>query len=262
MNYFYSISILIIILIINASLLQVKLEKFNIQPTKNGAINNSNVNQHDLLNSINSQINSNKNRMNNMKKLIPIKSKKIEDISNMENDIIQIKNEIIQKKPFDYNEDIFISTAYWGGLILDDNKFNNNIKSIDKKIVITKQISWNNLQSNDNYIRFGDIFQINNFSDNLQIIGSTFGNVIIPGNRFFIINKDNDNKVLTINFCNNHPRCKLNCGNVFQWNKYWRYFKNNYCPKYGCGCNGGVNKEAVFKNPNYRGSFAKLTFKR
>jgi hypothetical protein len=194
----------IFVIIISSILLQNKIkeyfqefdldkgeEKIKTDRIQTGVINNNTV-----------RINKAEKEIDGIKNFVPYSTKRIKNSLSRENSINNNERIFNNIASFKYGEDLFLTTYHWGGYVYNNNKFNNRVKSINKKIKI-KSLEGKKTEEN---IKYGDYISIPGFSDKLRILphnNIALNNSIFPGNYFYLQSHNKKLNNLQINWRNN-----------------------------------------------------------
>lgn len=204
MNYNIINILLIFVIIISSILLQNKIkEYFQVFDLDKGEekIKTDKV-QTDVINNNTIRVNIAEKEVDRIKNFVPYSTKRINNSLSKEKNINNNERRFNNIASFKYGEDLFLTTYHWGGYVYNNNRFDNRVKSINKKIKIK---SLTNKKPEEN-IKYGDYISIPGFSDRLRIMPHSdihLSNTIFPGNFFYLQNHNRGLNNLQINWRKN-----------------------------------------------------------
>lgn len=204
MNYNIINILLIFVIIISSILLQNKIkEYFQVFDLDKGEekIKTDKV-QTDVINNNTIRVNIAEKKVDRIKNFVPYSTKRINNSLTKEKNINNNERRFNNIASFKYGEDLFLTTYHWGGYVYNNNRFDNRVKTINKKIKIKSLTN----KKPEESIKYGDYISIPGFSDKLRIMPHSYihlSNTIFPGNYFYLQNHNRGFKNLQINWRKN-----------------------------------------------------------
>ena len=165
--------------------------------------------QTEVINNNTIRINKADKEVDRIKNFVPYSTKRINNSLSREKSINNNEKKFNNIASFKYGEDLFLTTYHWGGYVYNNNKFNNRVKSIGKKIKIKSLAG----KKPEESIKYGDYISIPGFSDKLRILphnNIALNNSIFPGNFFYLQSHNKKLNNLQINWRNNRNAMFIN----------------------------------------------------